>query len=660
MKKANRVREFIIVSLCVLTVLIVVLQGIQPVKYDVTVGSAAPADIYAGRDVVNTVATERKKAIAESEIEARYSEDTEVTARLKAELADLLAGCSAYRNSSAVAPPDFMDDNQSAKLFMLSDGQINTLKETLTKVHTELLESGVRDMDKSLQKGKEALEAQLSGDSLILANVILENTLGVNVFEDEDATQAARQQARNAVANEVYKKNQIIVRKGDIVNEEQLQVLTDLGVIRASSKTTLKQSAGIIILLIACLVFMAVRVKTHRGISEEEVPAVSIIVAVTMLMTLLGKLDSINIYIIPIIVAGALISVLVDTELGLAANAVIVLLSALVFSGNEIYFATMLISGSLAVFIFSRAGSRRNLVISALILCGVEFVLFTALGFVEGISVADAFIRGVYGIASGLMTAVIIIGTLPFLESMLHITTPFKLLELSNPNNPLLKKLLLEAPGTYHHSLMVGNLAEAACESIGGNSLLARVGAYYHDIGKLKRPGYFTENQYGENPHDMLTPERSAAIITAHTKDGAEMAVQARLPKDVRSIIAAHHGTSIMKYFYHKEKKASGTEPDTDRFSYRGPRPKTKEEAVVMLADSVEAAVRSMDDKNEEAVTEMVKSIISDKLSAGQLEQSDLTFGELDKISNTFIKVLGGYFHNRIKYPGAENEENNK
>jgi len=660
MKKITRVREFIIVTLSVLIVLTVVLQGIQPVKYDVTVGSTAPADIYAGRDVVNTVATERKKAKAESEVAVQYSENAEVTARMKSDLAEVLAQCTTSRTEADVTPPVFFGNADKNKLYGLNGNQMTILRETLTDTHNQLLESGVRDRDKSFEEGREMLSAQLEGDSLELAVTILDNVLEVNMFEDEAATDAARQQARNAVANEVYKKNQIIVRRGDIVTEEQLQVLTDLGVIKASAKTTIKQSAGIIVLLIACLVFMAFRIGTHKSLSQESVMAVSIIIAVTMLMTLLGKYDSINIYIIPIIVAGALISVLVDTELALAANVVIVLLSSLVFSGNEVYFATMLISGSLSVFIFSRAGTRGNLVIAALILCGAEFLLFTALGFVEGIAVADALIRGVYGIASGLMTSVIIIGTLPFMESIFHITTPFKLLELSNPNNPLLKKLLLEAPGTYHHSLMVGNLAEAACESIGGNSLLARVGAYYHDIGKLKRPEFFTENQYGDNPHDMLTPERSASIITAHPRDGVEMAAHAKLPKDVRAIIAAHHGNSIMKYFYIKEKNASGAEPDADKFKYRGPRPKTKEEAVVMLADSVEAAVRSMDEKNEAAVTEMVKNIINGKLSDGQLVQSELTFGELDKINEAFIKVLGGYFHSRVKYPPTEDEENNK
>ena len=656
MKKISKVRDFITVILSVIIVLTVVLHGIQPVKYDVAVGSTAPADIYASRDVVNTIATERKKEKAASEVEVQYSEDTDVTARLKSNLAEVLARCASFRSGEITSAPALFDESGKEKLEALSEGQMNTLKEKLTEVHSDLIERGVQDRDEAYKKGEEMLTQRLDGNSLELALILLDRTLEPNVFEDKEVTEAARQQARAAVANEVYKKNQVIVRRGDIVTEEQLQVLTDLGVIKASAKTTLKQSAGIMILLVACLIFMAMRIREHKGSGNENVSVLSIIMAATMLFTLAGKSDSIDIYVIPVIVAAALIAVLVDTELALAANTVIVLLSSLVFSANEVYFATMLISGSLSVFVFSKAGTRGSLVVASLVQCGINFVLFTALGFIEGIALAEALMRGVLGIVSALITSVMIIGTLPFWESIFHITTPFKLLELSNPNHPLLKRLLVEAPGTYHHSLMVGNLAEAACESIGGNALLARVGAYYHDIGKLKRPEYFTENQYGENPHDLLTPEQSAEIILPHPREGAEMAAQAKLPPDVRAIIAAHHGTSIMRYFYIKEKNQSG-ETDPSKFSYKGPRPGNREQAVVMLADSVEAAVRSMDDKSETAVTEMVKKIIDGKLSEGQLANSELTFVELDKISGAFIKVLGGYFHSRIKYPGAEGEE---
>jgi len=234
------------------------------------------------------------------------------------------------------------------------------------------------------------------------------------------------------------------------------------------------------------------------------------------------------------------------------------------------------------------------------------------------------------------------------------LTTSSKLLELSNPNQPILRRLLMEAPGTYHHSIIVGNLAESAADAIGANSLLARVGAYYHDIGKIKRPYFFIENliNNNENPHDKLAPTLSTLILTAHIKDGLEFAKEYKLPKIITDIIAQHHGTSLISFFYHKaaenEKAENLNKAD---FSYEGPKPQSKEAAIVMLADSVEAGVRSLKNPTPGRMEAFVRKVIKDKLEEGQLEESDLTFRELDTIVQAFLRVLNGIFHSRIEYP---------
>ena len=258
-----------------------------------------------------------------------------------------------------------------------------------------------------------------------------------------------------------------------------------------------------------------------------------------------------------------------------------------------------------------------------------------------------------FGILNGFLSAILTIGLLPYLETVFSVTSMVKLLELSNPNQELLRKLLVEAPGTYHHSIMVGNLAESAAERIGAHPLTVRVGAYYHDIGKLKRPYFFVENQLAsDNPHEKIAPSLSALIITSHIKDGVEMAREKRLPPQIIDFIEQHHGDSLVKYFYSRaleEDKEGNVNQET--FRYEGPKPQSKEVALVMLADSVEVAVRSLQDPTQGRIEGMVRRIIKERLNDGQLDECDLTFRDLNIIAESFSKVLTGVYHSRIEYP---------
>ena len=244
------------------------------------------------------------------------------------------------------------------------------------------------------------------------------------------------------------------------------------------------------------------------------------------------------------------------------------------------------------------------------------------------------------------------VGFQPVFEAAFNLATPAKLLELANPNQPLLRRLLLEAPGTYHHAIVVANLAEAAAEKIGANPLLARTGAYFHDIGKLKRPLYFKENQMGDNPHDRTDPYVSAAIVTAHTRDGLALAQKYHLPPEIQTIIMEHHGDTPVMYFYHKAlQMADGKPVDIADFRYDGQRPTTKESAIVMLADTIEAAVRSIPDPTPKAIEQFIERLVRGKLEDGQLSNSPLTLRDIDAICEAFCKVLNGVFHERIEYP---------
>ena len=257
-----------------------------------------------------------------------------------------------------------------------------------------------------------------------------------------------------------------------------------------------------------------------------------------------------------------------------------------------------------------------------------------------------------YGLFNGFISTILTIGLLPIFESLFEVTTDITLLELSDLNHPLLKRLSLEAPGTYHHSIIVGNLAEAGAKAIGANTLLARVGAYYHDIGKVDKPEYFVENQMGaKNKHEKLTPSMSALILESHVKEGVEMAEEVNLPRAVIDFIHQHHGTTVMSYFYNKALEQGAGQDLKDEYRYPGPRPHSKETAIVMLADAVEAASRVLEDPKPSRIKSRIKKIIDSKLETGELSDSDLTFKELSAIEQAFLPVLISIFHPRVEYP---------
>lgn len=259
--------------------------------------------------------------------------------------------------------------------------------------------------------------------------------------------------------------------------------------------------------------------------------------------------------------------------------------------------------------------------------------------------------------AVGALSAVAAIGVMPLYEIVLDAVSPLRLVELSNPNQPLLKRLLIEAPGTAQHSAMVANLAEVAAESIGANALLSRVGALYHDIGKLNNPSYFTENQFGENPHDKLSPEESAKIIFAHVTDGVKLAEENRLPEAVTAFIVEHHGDTVLMSIYPKACKIAEEKgmplPDPADFSYPGRIPQSKETGIVMIADSVEAAMKSTGYRDLVNTEKLIRKIVKGKNDQDQLVDSGLSYQEVEKMVQAFLRVYEGQFHERLKYPDA-------
>ncbi|MEG1478119.1 MAG: HDIG domain-containing protein, partial [Clostridiales bacterium] len=279
--------------------------------------------------------------------------------------------------------------------------------------------------------------------------------------------------------------------------------------------------------------------------------------------------------------------------------------------------------------------------------------LIIAVGLIGGQGHIALLAGAVIGMISGFISSLLALGVLPLAETFFKMTTPMKLLELANPGHPLIKRLMTEAPGTYYHSVLVGNLAEVAADAIGADSNLVRVASYFHDVGKLERPKYFVENQEPNmNPHEKLNPSLSTLIIISHVKDGVEMAEDYDLPQSVVDIINEHHGNSVVQYFYHKAKAASHGDPvHKDDFRYPHPKPQTKESAILMMADSVQAALQSATLRSKGDMRAKIHDIIQNQLAAGQFEECDLTFRDLHKVQEAFFSVLSGLSHYRIEYP---------
>ncbi|HAJ56140.1 MAG TPA: hypothetical protein DCL35_00025 [Candidatus Omnitrophica bacterium] len=323
--------------------------------------------------------------------------------------------------------------------------------------------------------------------------------------------------------------------------------------------------------------------------------------------------------------------------------------------GVDLYLASVLLIGGITGSLFVWHARRRSKIITAGFFVGLVQAL-AALTFFRhyGITSAPVLKFCSTPFLNGLIASFLVAGLLPVFEFLFKVVTDISLLELADFNHPLLKRLVLEAPGTYHHSLMVGNLAEMASEVVGANSLLSRVGAYYHDIGKLEKPEYFSENQDRcASKHDDLSASMSRLVIMDHVKRGMDLAKKNRLNNAIIEFISQHHGTSLVYYFYRRalESKEASEDVKEEVFRYPGPKPQSKETAIVLLADSVEAACRALDEPTAERVSDLVRRIINNKFIDGQLDACELTLRDLEKISTIFIHILGAFYHSRIEYP---------
>lgn len=670
-KELHRIVLFVLAF--VVTIVCIGTGSIQQ-RETVQVGSVATKRYVAPEDTVDEAATEKLREAAANSVGPIYKTDTTVMDKnvtmvegvfqeLDTVLAGLPEGESFYNAVQEISLelPVVLSNRQLMAYENLTADQQKAFANDCVSVLKQIYDKGVTadGLTEAKASGLTYLqELAWSSDLKTMAGVILSAAVEPNLIVDEAAVEAAKEEKRAEVDEVLIRKNQKIVDEGEIITQEIYDKLVALNLV---SETGLEGSLMPMLgsLVITGMLFAALYLffRWGKGNILLKPNEIRMLFTIYMMMVLLIRiLANLTVFtIVPVGLFAMLVSLLVGRRMALWLNALFCIIGCFIFNGDVQFLMYALISGTFAALIIQKTDKRSHLIPAALGMAAVDFVTTISLGFFfgEGYS-TELLFQGGIGAVTGLLSMIVAVGSLPFWENMFEANTPLRLMELTNPNNELLRKLMIEAPGTYHHSLIVANLAETAVYDIGGNTALARAGAYYHDVGKLRYPQFFAENQSGHNPHDELPPEKSAKIITGHTKGGLELAERYKLPPVVRDMIVEHHGNSLVKFFYFKALKLYGAENVNEAdYRYQGRIPSSRESAVVMLADTVEAAVRSMlgHGKTMEEAEAAVKNLMKDKLDDGQLNNSGLTLNELETIRLAFLKVFHGMYHERVSYP---------
>ena len=676
-KTFNIFKDYKKIILYIITFIVLyctLMTGIITRKYDLKVGDIPKSDIKAHREIIDESATEARKKEAEEKVDKQYSLRTDVQKQSEEKIKGffssvekVLAQDKPEEEKAKLIPraPFKITDAQANKIASMNEQSTKKLESVcidgLNKAYEAPIEDGnEQDLKEAKKEYTDFISSSDLSDSEKAIALNFVNVVEPNFFYDKEKTDELIKETLKQVPPVMIKKNQIVVSEGEPVTAHQLELLGTLGLLSDSaSGIYIYIALGILVIIVMYLQYGYIH-KYYPNINKEfsKIVMISILnVFPVILARLFGMMSN---YIIPLACMPMLITLLLNYKISLVFSMLNVILigGAVGFNPNIIILAILnvVLGGTL----LRKMQQRNDILYSSITVAVLSSILTFSVGTLTTNNFMEILADSTFAAAGAILSGILTIGVLPFFESTFDIVTNAKLLELSNPNNPLLKKLLMEAPGTYHHSILVANLAELAAEQVGGNPLLARIGAYYHDVGKTKRPYFFRENQFGKkNPHDRLKPEVSSKIIISHVKDGSELAKEYNLPKTIHDFIVTHHGETLVKYFYLTVKNNSENpdEVKEEDFKYPGPKPMSKEQGIVMLADSTEAAVRSINEPTEEKIEKMVNNIIDDKLASGQLDNCDLTLRDISKIKKCFLKALNGIHHERIEYPDDNKKE---
>lgn len=547
----------------------------------------------------------------------------------------------------------------------LDDSEWKAVQQDTRQVLGEVMSEEIREGDEDThRRGVRArISFELSEPQTAIEEEIVKALVKANRVYNPESSEAAKQAALESVEPQVrvLEENEIIIRSGEIVTTRDIEALDALG-LRNPQVDWLRVSATFLYLFVLAA-SMSFYLWHNNPMLVHRWHHLLLMFLLMVLFALLARWGLsppvMQPYLAPLATLGMLVAVLFDVRLALVAHLILCLIVGYMAGGQADLFLYELAGGLIGIFALRRANRINTFVWAGLYVMlsnMVVIALFTLFG--DDPSTLQLGWSVLTGVANGALAAILALGGYYLLGILFNITTTLQLMDLSRPTHPLMRELMLKAPGTYHHSIMVGNMAEQAAEAVDADALLTRVGAFYHDIGKTLRPYFFAENQMDSpNPHDLLDPETSAQIVRSHTRDGLELARKYRLPRVIQAFITEHHGTTMIGFFYHHAVQEYGEENvDKEKYRHYGPRPQTKESAIVMVADSCEAAMHSVRPQDFESLQRLIRRIIASKISTGELDNSPLTLREIDVIGSSFIDTLQGVFHTRIRYPSGKQE----
>lgn len=688
-------RTFSIITIILSTFLLfaLTLGTVKEETYELEEFEIAPKTIRAPKTVEDTLRTEQERERVAEEVPPSYQFSEDVAKNRQAIITSFFdyvkevqkTGEEGEFNASHI---EKVQEKASAfdlpdEPFQLSDAQVMTLLEArpdaLDRLAQQVHDVVGKELAQPVRKEqvnvvKRKVGHELSKSAFLhenlqpIAQLIGEAAIVENETLNKELTESRIAKEKEAVEPVRILQGQVIVREGQVIDSEVYRQLELTGLL--TEEKSYKPLLGLLLFyfLIGLVIYLQFARMDEPIVDKKK--AIVIVYTVLFLLAIAMRLlalideefDMQLAFLFPTALAPLLVRLLTNEKLALMTTVMTAIIAGLILQEGyasmiQVEITIYILLGGLFAIYYLGDNHRRASVLRTSLgvaFVNIGFIIFYLLLNQSTYQSSELTFYIIAAAISGLLSGAMTIGLLPFFESAFGLLSDMKLIELSNPNHPLLKKVLTETPGTYHHSVMVANLSEAACEAIGAHGLLARVGSYYHDIGKSVRPNYFIENQHpGQNPHDLLSPERSRDIIIAHVTDGVELLKKHQMPKPIIDIAAEHHGTSFLKYFYYEAKKTK-EDVSEDDFRYPGPKPQTKEAAVVSIADSVEAAVRSMPEPTPEKIENLVHSITQDKLNDGQFNECDITVRELTIVEETLCATLNGIFHSRIEYPTEE------
>ncbi len=667
-----------VASLTIVILLVLSFDFVSGAEVSVTLGEPAPEDIVAPQSIVyvSEILTEQARDQAAASIQDQYTPlDLSIARAQKNLVRSVFSFIDTVRSDpfanrdtkygylaeihDLTFEPQVADD-----LLTMNQTDFDTARDNILQIVENTMRQGVIEgqLSEARRKAAQGAAFDLTQAQERVVTTLAPQFVLPNIFLDAESTETLRDEARQNVQpiSQNVTEGQGILRVGDTVRQVDLEMLDKLGLLQESFSWRRVASALLTALLSVTIIalywnqFFSGRKDTARSLSIIGVFLTLFLLSAKLLSTAPAIFN----YLYPAAAFSIILAVIFEIRLAIVVTVVQAALVGYIAQGS-LEIALFSAAGGILAILTLRDVQRINALFRAGLVASLGYVavvLIFALS--ENIEPTTLIVNLAFGLVNGaILSSGLSLAGVFIIGSIFRIVTPLQLQELSRLDHPLLQELLRRAPGTYHHSIMVANLAEQAAERVRASSPLVRVGAFYHDVGKMNRPPFFTENQNGGNPHDNLDPYSSARIIMCHVTDGLELARRYRLPTRIRDFIAEHHGDRVLKSFYHKAlelAQETGEEVDVSRFRYDGPKPRSRETGIVQLADSVEATSSALRPSTEEAIEKLVWTIVDEHLDEGQLDESGLSLADVKQIRESFIETLQGRFHVRIRYPGNE------